>query len=385
MCNLWGMDSFWFRIQGKSLQRFLNLAASQGIRLAHLRWEPDAFSACGLGRDYRRLQELAISGSWKFSVIQRRGPGRMAERLLRRPGILLGVLLFFVLLRVMSLLVWTIDFDKVPDNAQERIRFLLDECGIREGALLTEESLQTAQALALQQSDLFGWISLNFSGGCLFIECTPAEEQSVQDDPEEIPLYAKIAGEVLAVRSESGFPVVIPGQTVTQGELLVDKKRLDRDGKEVLQGVRGEILARCQTSYTFFQPLESQADVLSGQKDSIEQFCFFGILWPDDLCETAESDYQTREWIPLHIGRLRLPGCLYRVTRWTQTAGQLLLYSPEQASALAQRACREQLFEEFPDAVIENEEKQIVTSSQGVSCTIHYQFRANIAVPQQPQ
>ena len=97
--SVWAADDFVFRVQGKNLQRFLNLAAAQEIRLAQLRWEPDGFTARAVGLDYRKLAALARQGGWQFTVLYRRGPGRWAEKLLRRPGIPLGSCLFMLLLQ----------------------------------------------------------------------------------------------------------------------------------------------------------------------------------------------------------------------------------------------------------------------------------------------
>ena len=53
------------------------------------------------------------------------------------------------------------------------MRQLLADCAIHEGTRLTKPLLQAAQAEALRRSETFGWISLNFIGGCLSIESTP--------------------------------------------------------------------------------------------------------------------------------------------------------------------------------------------------------------------
>ena len=194
--SVWAADDFVFRVKGKNLRRFLNLAAAQEIRLAQLRWEPDGFTARAVGLDYRKLTALARQGDWQFTVLYRRGPGRWAEKLLRRPGIPLGGCLFMLLLQCFRGLVWTIDFGNLEEAEATRMRALLYQAGIYEGVWLDDETLAAAQNVALEQSDVFGWVSLNFTGGCVSVESTSAEYQTIQEEAPMHPLYAKAAAEI---------------------------------------------------------------------------------------------------------------------------------------------------------------------------------------------
>lgn len=377
--SVWAADDFVFRVKGKNLQRFLNLAAAQEIRLAQLRWEPDGFTARAVGLDYRKLAALARQGDWQFTVLYRRGPGRWAEKLLRRPGIPLGSCLFMLLLQCFGGLVWTIDFGNLEEAEATQMRALLYQAGIYEGVWLDDETLAAAQNVALEQSDIFGWVSLNFTGGCVSVESTPAEYQTIQEEAPMHPLYAKAAAEIVAVETQSGFTVVEVGQTVEQGQLLVDVVRWGREEKEVLQGAAGRVLGRVQKSYTAYQPYSVEAECLYGKSETKETLYLLGHPWeiaaPDS--DFAEGSMQVT-WEPLHWGRVSLPGCMYRQTIW-EASPQNITYSSQQAQALARRTCRIQLREEFPDAVIESEQRQITHDEQGETCTITYQFCADIA------
>lgn len=379
--DVWMADRFWFTVQGENPQRFLNAAVSQRIHLAHLRWIEGGLTAQGLGLDHDRLQKLAADGGWKFSVLKRRGPGLLAKRLLARPGVLAGMILFAVLLRGMEFFVWTIQFGDLTGESRQRMRSLLAECGICEGAVLDQETLALAQAKALQQSEWFGWVSLNFAGGCLSIEKTDAQYQTVREEAPLRPLVAKAAGQIVAVEAESGFAVVGPRQAVEQGQLLVDVVRLDRDGKEIRQGASGRILARCEKTYTAFQSYTVSGKVLNGDKQEADAVYLFGGVWQKgDLDETAAGVVQT-DWQPIQIGRLSLPGCICRRVLWQQ-AEQTLSYTKEQAEALAKRSCRAELYREFPDAQIEAQLCEVTQNEEGITCTISYRFCANIAAAQ---
>lgn len=378
--NIWAADCFWFRISGKQPQRFISMAANSGIHLAHLHYEKDAFTAQAFGSDHAALQKLAKKGNWDFSVLHRKGPGRFLEFLLGRPGLPVGALLFFLLIQQLTAFVWTIDFGTLDSDAQTQMRTLLAECGVQEGTYLDTDTLQKAQTAALQQSDTFGWISLNFTDGGLWIESTPAETQTIREDAPLQPLYAREDGEILAIETQSGFTLVKVGDQVEKGQLLVDVSRLDRDGNVVMQGASGNILARIEKSYTAIQPYKETKIVLTGQSNVREQLTLVGFNFPSDTAAPPSEALLLTQWEPLRLGRLSLPGCLCKQTYWQQSA-QSIHYTQEQAQALALRACRAQLFAEFPDAQIESEQRSFSQQAEGTSCTITYRFFANLATP----
>ena len=92
-----------------------------------------------------------------------------------------------------------------------------------------------------------------------------------------------------------------------------------------------------------------------------------------DYTGTTEIDY-----LPLHIGRVTLPGVIQRTNTW-ETAATPCHYSESAAQALALRACRAQLYREFPDAIIEAERRSIDPGEDAAACTVTYIFCANIA------
>ena len=78
--EFWAADTFRFSVTGPGAFRFLNRAAASGVRLRRVRWQKDGYTATASGPDRRRLEEIAKSGGWAFTVTARRGPGRRGPR-----------------------------------------------------------------------------------------------------------------------------------------------------------------------------------------------------------------------------------------------------------------------------------------------------------------
>ena len=358
----------------------MNRAAAAGVRLRRVRWQRDGYAATAGGTDRRRLERIAREGGWTLAVITRRGPGKHTERLLQtRPGLAAGAVLFFLLVRALGGLVWCIDFGAMDPGLQPAMRRLLADCGIHEGVLLTKPLLQTAQAQALRRSEVFGWVSLNFTGGCLAIESTPSQTQTVREPPPRQGLYASADGEILAVEIESGFAAVTVGQIFARGQLLAAAERLDRKGNAVPQGAGGRVIARVQKHYTARQSLTAEAPVYTG-RSRVQTTLYLPWRSYTDEPEDPLIGITQTDWLPVQLGRLALPASLCRVTTWEQLP-DTVQYSEAAAAALALRACRAALLAEFPDAVIEAEQREISAQEGTETAAVTYIFTANIAAP----
>lgn len=380
--DLWRADRFTFAVAGQGAQAFFTQAAGQGIPLYRVRCACNGYTAGAHGRDHARLQALAEAGGWHFTVLARHGAGRFAAALLHRPGLPLGALLCAALLRVLSGYVWSIDFAGLDSDRQQNLRTLLDANGIREGSHLTQSDLLQAQQALTLHSEEYGWLSLNFTGGCLFVETAARERQSIQPEPVDTALYAKAGGEVLAVEVDSGFAAVQPGQYVAAGQLLVAAVRPDHSGGPVTQAAGGRVLARVELEVTAAQPLQVQAPVLTGRHTAQSTLCLLGRQLTLHAPEREYQTPQTREsWLPLRLGRVCLPASVHTCTHWEQRECELI-YSEQTAAALARRACRLQLAAQFPDAVVETQAARTEIRDGQAVCSVRYVFVADIAAAQ---
>lgn len=256
-------DSIRFCVRGRGAQRLLGQAAQAGLKLERIAPQADGFTAVVSGAGWAKLCQLAGAGGWQVIQMQRRGPGPLAERLLRRPGILAGIGLFFVLLHWLGGFLWCMNLELLTVPQQESIRTLLAQSGIWEGCRPSQAKLAQAQQL-LEASGDFGWVSLNFTGGCLTAEGTPLQQAQAEPPAQNTRLYARAGGEVLAVNIASGFAQVQPGQYVGNGMLLAAAEKLDRSGAPVPQPASGTVTARVRLAYTGQQAFTQQRPVLTG-------------------------------------------------------------------------------------------------------------------------
>lgn len=295
-------DSIRFYVRGRGAQRLLGQAAQAGLKLERIAPQADGFTAVMSGAGWAKLCQLAGAGGWQVIQMQRRGPGPLAERLLRRPGILAGIGLFFVLLHWLGGFLWCMDLELLTVPQQESIRTLLAQSGIWEGCRPSQAELAQAQQLLEASSD-FGWVSLNFTGGCLTAEGTPLQQAHAEPPAQNTGLYARAGGEVLAVNIASGFAQVQPGQYVGNGMLLAAAEKLDRSGVPRAPARQRHRNSAGAAGLHRQQAFTQQRPVLTGACAERRTLTLLGRSWQLPGSGALPEDVPPRvRWLPLRLG-----------------------------------------------------------------------------------
>ena len=381
--HFWKADRFCFEVKGRHAQKFLSEAAQRGMRLYRVRCIPDGYRAFAAGRDHTRIQALTGRGGWTFSMVTRHGPGILAERAALRPGVPVGIVLFLCLIRFLSSFVWSIDFGRLDSDEQKMLRPLLAAHAIYEGAHLDEDELREAQRALMLESGDMGWLSLNFAGGCLYIESTASEKQQIAQAASNTALYATEDALVLSIHVDSGFTEVVPGQMVAKGQLLAASAKRDRSGNAVGQAATGEVIGRIVKVYTASCSRQSEAPVLTGASLERKTMYLLGKSFASDEENRPYADYECQEdWAPLTLGRLALPASICSRT-YLERKNQTQNFSLATANAMARRMCNLQIYTEHPDAIIETREESFDEQEERSICTIKVTYRANIAVQEE--
>ena len=93
---LWA-DRVCFRVSGSGARAFLSCAVRQGVRLWGVGCTQDGYAGYATGADLSRLRQAARTSRAEICIRTRRGPGVLLERFALRPGLLVGLVVFFLL------------------------------------------------------------------------------------------------------------------------------------------------------------------------------------------------------------------------------------------------------------------------------------------------
>lgn len=327
----------------RSAERFLNLAARQGIGLWDIRRDGDRFSARVGVRRYRNLCAPARKASVRLRAGKRSGFPFFLKRCGRRKGLFVGGALFLAILLVMPLFVWKIDVRGNDKISAGEIRAAAAEYGLVPG--LPRRSLDTSdleQKLMLRFPDI-GWISLNTGGCVVTIEIDEKiAKPEVVDEEKYANVTAARGGQIIRLDVYEGEAQVEAGSAVVPGQLLISGVVEDGFGRSTLHHARGMALARTRRAVRISIPMRQTVSTPTGEVVERESVQLLGLSIPISFAEEPEGDFRREtETRTIQMQGIELPVTVF-TERWVGIETEEVTLTEEQAQQKA-----EQEFEKF--------------------------------------
>jgi similar to stage IV sporulation protein len=203
------------------LERFVNLAASRGIRLHGIvRISHDVLLAETSVAGFKALRPLARRLGCTLHIRRRGGVPFFLSALGHRKALAAGVVLFLLALYGLSSIVWFIQIVGVSPARSAEIRAYLREEGLRAGILagrLDRERL--AKSLLRRYPDLT-WADLTVRGTLVRVEVVPKTLVRPEDSASRHVVAAR-DGLITACVPLKGEALVKAGDTVARGQVLI--------------------------------------------------------------------------------------------------------------------------------------------------------------------
>lgn len=256
------------RVECAFPERVLNLCGARDLAFWDLQWEGSAAFTCRMSRrDCAALQRAAERLECQVTVLGREGVPFLLRRLRHRQALLVGLVGGGLALFLGSFFVWDFEItgnETVPD---ETILRALEECGVTIGSFGLSLDGETIRNHVLLEVPELSWVAVNVSG------CRAEVQVRERVDPPELldertpaNVVARRAGLVLEVRDWNGAAAVLPGSSVTEGQLLISGvEDLETLGARVTAGM-GSVRARTWYTLTTAIPLTGDVKRYTGEK-----------------------------------------------------------------------------------------------------------------------
>ena len=296
-------------------------------------------------QDMKKLRALAEKRGYDVTVSRKSGIYWIAKRLLHRPVLTVGALLFLVIAMYLPTRVF---FFEIEGNTTIPTRLILEkcsQCGISFGASRREVRSEKMKNALLQAIPELQWAGINTSGCTATItvrERTPS--QMPQQECGVSSIVAARDGVVTQIVATNGNPVCKVGQAVKAGEILISGYT---DCGIIIQATRaeGEVYAATNRAISAVSPLnwrskgtkiasEKKYSVIIGKK-RINFYKGSGIS--DTTCDKMyEESYIT---LP---GGFRLPVIIVTETYYYYEDVPVTLQTPDM-SGFARRYLQNQM------------------------------------------
>ena len=302
------------RIQGYSPERFLNLCNFKGLDPWEIRCREGNYELNLTLKGFRQIRPLVRKAGVRLVILEKRGLPFFLYKHRRRKLWVLGFGSFFILLYVMSLFLWEIEFQGNVRYSDDTLARCLKgqeiACGIPKSRIDCEK-LEHELRSAFPE---ITWVSAQLSGTRLLIRIRENEavSQPVEDEGEPADLVAAKDGVITSMIVRSGRALVSIGDQVEKGQLLVEGALAitDDGGQEVrreLVRADADVVARTDCGYEQTLPLTHRIRFPTGKKRQGIFFRAGGFSWTFLLPSAGgrEWDYVTQG------GQIRLLGDFY--------------------------------------------------------------------------
>lgn len=246
------------RVEGFTLERFLNLAATKDIYLWDInRIDYTILEMKATIEGFKALKKVVKNVGCRTEIIDKKGLPFIIYRLKYRKMLGFGFIVFLSIIIFLSSLVWNIEIIGNEKVKTEDITEILEQENIKNGIIKYKLDKDYIEHLLLSEFEVFSFLSVDIKGTKLIIE---VKEQDLP--PEEINIdtpcniIASKKGIIEKVIARNGKAVVRKGDVVEKGETLITGAISDEYSEEqIFVHAEGEVLARTIYSHTIDEPM----------------------------------------------------------------------------------------------------------------------------------
>lgn len=256
------------KVEGLTLERLLNLAASYNIYL----WDIKRISSTVLEmkssvKGYKGMEEIVRKVGCIIEIKERKGLPFVIHKIRKRKMLALGFLLFLFSIFFLTSTIWKLEIIGAVQTPTEEIKSLLKSNDIRVGKLKYYIDKDNVRNILINEYDYISFVSTNIKGTKLTIEI---KEQDIP--PEKVNkdypcnVVAKKKGIIVKVIPRNGNAVVKSGTIVEEGQLLITGiLKSDYTEKEVYVHSEGEVLAITRYTNTVSEPIVKREEKYTGK------------------------------------------------------------------------------------------------------------------------
>ncbi|MEH6888295.1 sporulation protein YqfD [Bacillus sp. JJ864] len=264
------------RIQGRGAERFINECVRRDI----LVWDvkkvaDDTLVFCILLRDVKRLRPIYRKNECNLYFIGRYGVPFWNKRLLRNGGFLVGFLIFFLGVIVLSNMVWKIEITGAKPETEYIVMKELDKMGIKKGKLQFQmPSVENIQRYLTDNINAITWVGLDVKGTTYHFKIVEKNEPKKEEEQVPQHLVAKKEAIVTKMFVEIGKPIVMKNDYVQKGQLLVSGM-YGKEESPTIVSAKGVVFGETWYKSEVEVPLKTKFQVYTGDSYK-EHYLTFG-------------------------------------------------------------------------------------------------------------
>ncbi len=211
------------RVNGYGSTRFVNICAKHGIKLWDVEKTEEGYAMNISVSGFRKIQDIVRKTKVKVVIVSKHGLPFFFAKAFYHKFFVIGALFCFLWLMLMSNYVWAIEIEGNSSITDDMILEYLAENNIEIGTKRNEIDADNLEKMFRRDFSDITWISIGQNGTALTIDIKERDVALYEEEEYAASsLYASHDGVVTSIIVRRGTACVKAGETVTEGQLLVD-------------------------------------------------------------------------------------------------------------------------------------------------------------------
>ena len=350
----WMRGTVCFRAEGGLCERFLTLLGEQQppVGVWNIRREDGAVTLCCRAEDYPRLRVPARRTGTRIRAQRKHGLPFAVKPLAKRAGLFVGAALSVALYMLLASRIWIVDIGVGDPLLAARIEATLAKSGVYIGARTKDVDIPSVRMHMIAEIQEINQLALYFDGSIARVDVQLQKTGAVPPDTSPANIIAAADGRIVTIRATIGTPLVMEGEAVIKGDLLVCGA-VETEKGTLLRHASAVVLA--ETTHTLEESI-SLTEILSHDGRKIEQPSLTILSRQIPLYSGASFD---ETWtVTSHKRFLSLFGTVLpfgiQSNVYTERTMVAVTYTHEQAQTLAKERLEQRARSTFADSDIRN-------------------------------
>ncbi len=218
----WLVGFLVIRVEGESLEKFVNMAASRGIFLWDMmRLDRNSMVARVRVSGLRPLRHIRRRVGCRFSILDKEGLPFYLWKMRRRKLLTAGGILFVLTLYALASFVWFVEVAGANKISEAEIRRVLAAEGLKPGVWKGSLDLDRVEKSLTRQISGLAWAGVEMRGTRVIVKVVEKVIPPPKPSQEAANVVAKREGLVTEVLVLTGEAAVQPGDVVKPGQVLI--------------------------------------------------------------------------------------------------------------------------------------------------------------------
>lgn len=371
------------KISGKGLERCINNLTRNGLTIWDVRRQGVQSITFKINLNEVHKLRIYMRGSGcRAEFLKREGIPFFLKRLYHNSGILVGAFLFFIVILLLSNMVWGVKIDGADPATEYKIRKELDKIGIKTGKLQwSVDNVESIQRQLSNRIEEITWVGVELKGTTYHLQVVEKNEPKQPEYISPQHLVAKKKAVIVDMFVEEGQMVVDIHDSVEPGQLLVSGL-IGKEGEMIEVPAKGKVWGETWYRTDVELPVKSTFQVYNGnekRKFYLKAGNYSIPVWGFGKNEFKEYDVESNEKT-VNFLKWKLPVSFVSDTI-REKEQETRIYSKDEAIETALEMARSDIKSQLDeDASIKGENILHQSIDNGkVKLSVHFQIIENIA------